>query len=54
MSSSKAKTRQKRRDRRKAKASDWRRQPKQMGGSHVGHGTSGSHTVIFKTKTTKE
>lgn len=41
---SKARVRAKRRDRRRAKMSGWRRAGKQMG-SHVGHGTSAPHTV---------
>jgi hypothetical protein len=39
----KSRKRQRRRDRRKAKMSGWRREGKQMG-SHVGHGTSGGVT----------
>jgi hypothetical protein len=48
MASRKSRVRAKRRDRRKAKQSGWRRAGKAMGG-HVGHGSSAPHTVIFRT-----
>lgn len=41
-----ARKRAKRRDRRKAKMSKWRRAGKQMG-AHVGHGSSAGVTIIF-------
>lgn len=50
--STKARTRARRRDRRKAKMSGWRREGKQMGG-HVGHGTSGGVTKTIVTKRPK-
>jgi len=49
MASRKSRTKQHRRDRRKAKQSGWRREPKQMGG-HIGHGTSGAKTTVPTTK----
>jgi hypothetical protein len=44
MASRRARTRQHRRDRRLAKASNWARAPKPRG-DHVGHGTTGTGIV---------
>lgn len=50
--STKSRKRARRRDRRKAKMSGWRREGKQMG-SHVGHGTSGGVTLTVVSKQPK-